>query len=165
MSIQSNKLMNLADGKVLYDDLRDRLKQAIAIASKADILAIINNYGKQNEEETVVIEMILETAEQNGEIVGYYFKSEEDYDKIVADYLAGKHIVFHFPAESALSDNPAEATVSMIGYFAEYDTGEETMFPSPIEISEIASLGTDVEIDGYGVAFGSKFVVITIPQR
>lgn len=41
MSIQNDKLMNLADGKVLYDDLRGRVETAVstlngAINAKAD---------------------------------------------------------------------------------------------------------------------------------
>lgn len=44
MSIQNNKLMNLADGKVLYDDLRER--QETINANKLDANQGAVNAGK-----------------------------------------------------------------------------------------------------------------------
>ena len=131
--------MNLASGKVLYEDLRNRLKEATAIASKLDIFNIINNYGKNNEqdydEEEYVVEMVAQV-----DSIGKYFETTELYGEIVKNYLAGKHVVFHFP-EDELSYHTDEMMVPMIGYFAEYDTGDVEMDPSPIEIFKTAAMG------------------------
>lgn len=159
MSIELDKLMNLADGKVLYDDLRDRLKQATVIASEADILAIINDYGKQDEvdEDAFIAEMVLNTIEMNGETIEV-FESVLDYTEIVSQYLAGKHVVFHFPAEEVQGANTGEALCPMVGYYAGLDTGEQSMYPSPIAIIETGALGDTVMIAGTMVS-NSKFLV------
>ena len=92
MSIELDKLMNLADGKVLYDDLRDRLKQAIVIAPMADILDIIDNYGKSDEEDEGMVTNAY-FAENPSDQYDKYFETEATAQEIINAFKAGKNVV------------------------------------------------------------------------
>lgn len=84
------------------------------------------------------------------------FQSEITATEIINAYKAGKNIVFHFPADEQLSSS--EAAVSMVGYFAEFLDESKALQYSPIQISEIHSLGENVFPTEYTV-IDDRFVV------
>ena len=67
-------------------------------------------------------------------------------------------MLFHFIEDSTI--NSYEAAVSMIGYYAEFDTGTPDS-DSPIQTADILTLGKNITIASAGVIDNTFCVIVT----
>ena len=148
MSIQSDKLMNLEGGKALYYDLRNRIKQATMIATKAEIRSIINNYNKSDEpeeeiEDGVVVSFILKNGPLFDDTVIPYYESDLTNIKITEAYLSGKNVILNIP----YGDFP---TATIVGYYMAKEQ-MANLYESPYEFENM---------NGTGYIYYNKLIIV-----
>ena len=119
MLIENDKLMNLADGKILYDDLRGRIEEIVSnIATVPETEEIIEIYDKEHAPATIF------EFEYDDSIIG--FKSIDDANDIVQVYTSGEQIVlFHiWLYDEDQGTMASDVYLQMVGYQAAYGNSD-----------------------------------------
>lgn len=115
IQIESDHLMNLADGQLLYNDLRNRIN----VATVAETMEIITEYGKQEDDD----EMIIETEWYDEGTYKKGFRTIISAEEIIGYYTSGKSLIFHLPAteESSHYSVPVDDYITLIEYHDGYE--------------------------------------------
>lgn len=118
IQIESDHLMNLADGQLLYNDLRSRIN----VATVEETRAIINEYQRPEEDDGMLIETTW--YEDPNTVWTKGWKTTVSADQIAAYFKAGKSIVFHMPYdEGARGFNLDADWYAILGEYR--DAGED----------------------------------------
>lgn len=149
MSIELDKLMNLADGKVLYDDLRDRLKQATVIASMTEIQAIIDNYGKSDEEDDGMVTNAYFGKDTNNQY-DQYFETEATAQEIANAFKAGKNVVICLkPNEEKSWSVTSDVYLTLIAYQEAFEGDEHNEEQEEQFVFSYGDFGGNIAALGY----------------